>query len=300
MVRENLDAFAASSTNLEINTVMIHIIKTGEALRFRHKLRPIPFARRQYLEQVVDKLIFIGAVFPADPCACLYAYRTVCKPNKDGTLRMRIEYREMNAQTDKDAFHVPGIDHIWPILSGTKYFASLDLLIGYHEVEVDFRDRAKTAFLTHLGLYIYNVMPFGLCNGPATFQRLMERVVGLLIGVGVLLYLNDVLIYPDTPEQLIETLGTVLKLLAKAGLNCKATKCLLFTERVHYLGRVVSKDGIYPDLAKLEKIWQWPKPDKGNGFASFLGHCNNYKDVILSFAHFSDALYKESRSELIE
>ena len=78
---------------------------------------------------------------------------------------------------------------------GAKYFASLDLLMGYHQVKVDSRDRAKTSFLTHQGLYVYNVMPFGLYNGPVTFQRLMELVLGPLIGVGVLVYLDDVLIY---------------------------------------------------------------------------------------------------------
>ena len=97
VVRENLDAFAASPTDLGRTTVVIHTIKTGEAHPFRHNLRPILFARRQYLEQEVDKLISIGAVSPADPGACPYASRTVCMPKKDGTLRMCVDYRDMNA-----------------------------------------------------------------------------------------------------------------------------------------------------------------------------------------------------------
>ena len=136
VVRENLDAFAASPTDLGRTTVVIHTIKTGEAQPFLHKLRPIPFSRLQYLEQEVDKLIFIGAVSPADQGACPYASRTVCTPKKVGTLRMCVDYRDMNAQTEKDAFPLPPIDKVWPILSGVKYFASLDLLMGYHQVEV--------------------------------------------------------------------------------------------------------------------------------------------------------------------
>ena len=147
---------------------------------------------------------------------------------------------------------------------------------------------------------MYNVMPFGLCNAPATFQRLMERVLGPLIGKGVLVYLDDVIIYAETPEQLIEILEQVLKLLRKAGLKCKATKCSHFTQCVHYLGRVVSMDGIYPDPSKLEKIKEWPKPKKGKGLASFLGLCNYNRDVIPSFAHLSDSLYKVSRSDYID
>ena len=105
--------------------------------------------------------------------------------------------------------------------------------MGSHKVEVDPLDRAKTACLSHHGLYIYNVMLIGLCNAPATFQRLVERVLGPLIGFGVLVNLDDVLIYADTPEQLIDILASVLKLLAKACLKCTGTKCSIFTERVH-------------------------------------------------------------------
>ena len=105
--------------------------------------------------------------------------------------------------------------------------------MGFHQVEIDPRDPAKTAFLTHRCLYIFNVMPFGLCNAPATFQRFMERVLGSLIGLGVLVYIDDVLIYAETPEQLIEILSIVLKLLANVGLKCKASKCSLFTQTIN-------------------------------------------------------------------
>ena len=100
MVLKNLDAFAASPTDLGRTTMVIHTIKTGEAQPFRHNLRPIPFAKRQYLEHKVGKLIFIGAVSPADPGACSYASKTVCTPMKDGTLLMCFDYRDMNTQTE--------------------------------------------------------------------------------------------------------------------------------------------------------------------------------------------------------
>ena len=144
---------------------------------------------------------------------------------------MCVDYRDVNAQTEKDCFPLPRIDQVWPTLSRARYCASLGLLMGFHQVEVDPRDRAKTAFLTHRGLYIFNVMPFGLCNAPATFQRLIERVLGSLIGLGVLVYIDDVLIYAETPEQLIEILSTVQKLLANAGLKCKTSKCSLSLKR---------------------------------------------------------------------
>ena len=167
---------------------------------------------------------------------------------------MCVDYRDVNAQNEKDSFPLPRIDQLWPTLSRARFFVFLDLLMGSHQVEVDPRDRAKTGFLTHLGVYVHTVMPFGLCNAPATFQRLIEKVLGPLIGLGVLVYIDDVLIYAETPEHLIEILSAVLKLLMITGLKCKASKCSLFTQTINYLGRVVSKDGINPDPAKLDKI----------------------------------------------
>ena len=115
VVRENVDAFAATPTDLGRTSVVIHTIKTRDSKPFKHKLRPIPFARRQYLEQEVEKLLEVHAISPADLRACPYASRTVFSPKKDGTLRMCIDYRDLNAQTEKDAFPLPRIDQIWPL-----------------------------------------------------------------------------------------------------------------------------------------------------------------------------------------
>ena len=101
-------------------------------------------------------------------------------------------------------------------------------------------------------------------------------------------------------QQLFKIINKVLKLLDNAGLKCKTTKCSLFTQCVHFLGRVVSKDCIYPDPAKLEKIKQWPKPENSTGIASFFNLCNYYRNLIPSFAHISDALYNVSRLEYID
>ena len=216
VVRENIDTFAATPTDLRKTSVVIHTIRTSDDKPFKHKLRPIPIALRQHLEQEVERLLEVGAILPADPGACPYASKTVFSPKKDGTLRMCVDYRDVNAQTEKDVFPLPRIDTVWPALTKAKYFASLDLLMGYHQVEVSEQDRVKTAFLTHRGLYVYNVMPSGLCNTPATFQRPMEKLLGQLVGSGVLIYLDDVLLCADEPEDLIELLRRVLKRLIDA------------------------------------------------------------------------------------
>ena len=299
VVRDCIDAFAATPNDFGRTEVALHTIKTGEAQPFKHKLRPIPYARRQFLDQEVERLLAIGAISPADPGACPYASRTVLATKKDGSLRMCVDYRDLNAQTEKDAYPLPRIDGVWPTLSKAKYFASLDLLMGYHQVGMAEKDRYKTAFLTHRGLFVYNVMPFGLCNAPATFQRLMEKILGPLVGNGVLVYLDDVLLYAEDAKHLLELLRKVLKLLSAAGLKCKPSKCSLFSESIQYLGHVVSREGIRPIPVKLDQILRWPRPETGVGLASFLGLCNYYRDLVPSFAHASDALYKISKSRSI-
>ena len=143
-------------------------------------------------------------------------------------------------------------------------------------------------------------MPFGLCNTPATYQRQMEKILGTLMGSGVLVYLDDVLIYAETPDELLDKLSQVLKLLAKAGLKCQASKCSVFTQKVHYFGQIVSKEGIQPEPAKLEKMCKLPKPANNIGLASFLGLCNYYHDFLPNFAHISSPLYKVSRSSIVQ
>ncbi len=138
-------------------------------------------------------------------------------------MRICVDYRDVNAQTEKDSFPLPRIDQVWPKLSRARFFSYLDLLMSFHEIEVDPRDRAMTAFLTHRGLYVYNVMHFGLCTATAIFQRLMEKVLGPLIGHGVFVYIDDVLIYAETPVQLFYILFAVIQLLVRAGLKCKAS-----------------------------------------------------------------------------
>ena len=203
VVKENLGAFAASPTDLGRTSVVVHTIKTNAAKPFRHKLRPIPCAQSQYLEQEVEKLLSIEAISEDDPGACPYASRTVTTPKKNGSVRMCVDYGDINAQTEKDAYPLPHIDQVWPVLAKARYFVSLDLLMGYHHVEVELKDRFKKNFVTHRGLYIYNVMPFGLCNAPATFQRLMDKIFGTLIGCGVLVYFDYVLVYAKTLEELL-------------------------------------------------------------------------------------------------
>ncbi len=114
---------------------------------------------------------------------------------------MCVDYRQLNARTRKDAYPLPRIEESLDALTGARWFSTLDLASGYNQVPVAEADRSKTAFCTPFGLFEFLRMPFGLCNGPSTFQRLMERIFGDQSFQSLLLYLDDVIIFSTTVEQ---------------------------------------------------------------------------------------------------
>ena len=140
-----------------------------------------------------------------------YASPVVLVRKKDGGLRVRVDFRKLNAKTIKDAYPIPRIAETLEALQGAKWFCSLDLQSGYLQVGVRERDKPKTAMTTPFGLYEFNRMPFGLTNAPATFQRLMERcLVGLNLRI-CLVYLDDIIVFGRSFEEVLERLETMLK-----------------------------------------------------------------------------------------
>ena len=143
---------------------------------------------------------------------------------KDGSTRLCMDYRCLNAVTKMDVYPLPHIDDSLDLLAGNKYFTTLDLASGYWQVRVEESDREKTAFTTHNGLYEFVVMPFGLCNAPATFQRLMENILHGLVGKICLVYINDILVMGTTLEEHLENLRAVLTYLHQSGPRLKPSK----------------------------------------------------------------------------
>ncbi|KRZ74487.1 Retrovirus-related Pol polyprotein from transposon, partial [Trichinella sp. T8] len=149
----------------------------------------------------------------------------------------------LNAVTRVDAQPIPRIDDTLDALAGAKWFSTLDLASGYWQVEVAEEDREKTAFSTPLGLFQFRVMPFGLCNAPATFQRLMEKALRGLTWKTCLVYLDDVIVFGKTEEEHLERLEGVLSRLQSVGLKIKPEKCQLMRQSVRYLGHIVTQHG---------------------------------------------------------
>ncbi len=166
-----------------------------------------------------------------------YASPIVLAKKKDGTLCMCVDYRQLNAKTRKDASPLPRIEETLDSLTGARWFSTMDLASGYNQIPVTEGDKHKTAFCTPFGLFEWNRMPFGLCNAPSTFQRLMERVFGDQQCQSLLLYLDDIVVFSSSVTQHLERLEVVLSRLDREGLKAKLTKCMFFQQEVSYLGR---------------------------------------------------------------
>ena len=159
-----------------------------------------------------------------------------------------------------DAYRLPHIEYSLNTLGGARFFCSLDLASGYLQVEIDAADREKTSFVTQGGRYEFRVMPFGLVKAPATFERLMERVLRGIAWSECLVYLDDILVFgPDFGTKLAR-LESVLDQVGEAGLKLKAKKCQLFQEEIPFLGHIVSAAGIGADPAKCQQVRDCPVP----------------------------------------
>ena len=191
-----------------------------------------------------------------------------------------------------DAYPLPHIEDSLNTLGGAMFFCSLDLASGYWQVEMDAADREKTAFVTQGGLYEFKVMPFGLMNAPATFERLMERVLRGMAWSECLVYLDDILVFGPDFGTTLARLESVLDRLGAAGLKLKAKNCQLFQEEIPFLGHVVSAAGIGADPAKCQQVREWLVHGDLHEVWSFVGLCSYYRRHIQGFTELAAPLYE--------
>lgn len=216
---------------------------------------------------------------------------------KSGSLRMCVDYRDLNSITVKNRYPLPRIDQLLDRVGRAKVFSKLDLQAGYWQVRIKPEDVHKTAFRTPLGHYQWRVLPFGLTNAPATFQALMDDVLRGLDAFA-LVYLDDILIFSDTEEDHSRHLDAVLARLAEHKLYAGKDKCAFALREVDFLGHVVGADGIKTDPAKVSAVRDWPQPRNVRDVRSFLGLTGFYRRFIKDYARVALPLTTLTRQDV--
>ena len=279
--------FSSTDSDLGRTGIITHQIPTGNARPIKQPLRRVPVHLRDEVDKQIDKMLEDDVI---EPSTSPWASGIVLVKKKDGTRRFCVDYRRLNNVTIKDAYPLPRVDESLDHLSGSTWFSSLDLSSGYWQVEMDEHDKGKTAFATHKGLFQFKVMPFGLCNAPATFERLMESVLAGLHWNICLIYLDDIIVISKTFEEMIKNLETVFKRFEDVDLKLKPRKCHLFRKEVEFLGHIINESGVGTDPKKIECIKNWPTPQSITEVRSFLGLCSYYRRFIHKYSEIAKPL----------
>ena len=219
-----------------------------------------------------------------EPSSSPFGAQVLFVQKKDGGLRMCVDYRALNKATIANRYPLPRIDDLLDQLHGAQYFTSLDLQSGYHQIRIIPSDVEKTAFRTPYGLYQFKVLSFGLTNAPATFQRVMNDTFRQELGVSVLVYLDDILVFSKTPEQHLQHLRCLLSKLRQHQLYAKMSKCHFGRTALPFLGHVVSAAGVQVDPRKTEVVKDWPTPTCMEDVRRFLGLAGYFRKYLKDYA----------------
>ena len=227
-----------------------HDIVTTDARPVRCGPRRLARTGLRKEQTCVREMLEGGQIEPSDSP---WASPVVLVTKKDGSTRFCVDYRRLNALTTKDAYPLPRIDDSLRLLGNQQWFSTMDLASGYWQVAMSPEAKRKAAFVTNEELFQFRVMLFGLCNAPATFERLMDRVLCGMRWSRCLVYLDDIISFGGSVTEALARLEEVLCQLSNFGVQLKAKKCTFIQTEVVFLGHIVGHTGLACDPAKLER-----------------------------------------------
>jgi hypothetical protein len=291
------DMFASKTGELGKTGLVKHHINTEGQGPIRLRPYRIHQNNKSELESILQELLVNKLIRPS---VSPWAAPVVLVKKKSGGIRLCVDYRKLNSITKKDSFPLPRIDDVLDLLHGQKYFSTLDLASGYWQIEMDDSSKEKTAFIVDNNLYEWNRLAFGLTNAPGTFQRLMNFVLRSVIGKTCLVYLDDIIVFSRTRDEHLINLEQIFNLLTEANLKLGLSKCKFMCESVHYLGHVISANGILPDPDKVELLRNFKSPTTITEIQSFLGLASYYRRFIRNFADIAHPLIELTRKKKVK
>ena len=271
---------ALTGDSLGRTTIMKHEISLEEgSVPFYVPNYRLPIGRRQAVDDLISDMKKEGVVSESKSP---YNSPMLLVPKKDGSWRLVIDFRRLNSLTIPDRMPMPILDEVLHKLSGATVFSSLDLLSGYWQLPLEEASKPLTAFSTHKEHLQFEVMPFGLCNGPLSFVRLMREVLGDI--PNVFCYIDDIVCFTKDEKSQLETLELVFEKLQKAGLKVKLKKCRFMAKELEFLGHTISADGIHMQDSKVKAIVDYPSPKNVKALRRFLGIIGYYRAFVEGYA----------------
>lgn len=288
LIRRYANVFA--KTSQEVGNV--RLMKVGIDVQGHPPIRVKPYrvspTERDLIKEEVEKMLRAGII---EPSTSAWASPVVLVPKPDGSVRFAIDYRKLNEVTRKETYPMPNIQDYLDVLRGNEYFTIADGQQAYFGLPMDEDSKPLTAFICHLGQYQFLKMPFGLCNAPAIYQRLMSSVLHGMLWEECLVYLDDICLMSATVEDHLERLEKLFKRLTTAGILLKPSKCHLLQRSIKLLGHIIDRDGTRPIGAKVQAIHQFPIRTRGD-LHTFLGMTGYYSQYCKNYAEISIPLRK--------
>ena len=297
LLKEYHDIFSLEKRDMGHTKAAKHkiVLKDPDTPPFKERFCRIPPPQLDEVHAHLKMMLDTGVIWPSNSPWCNAA---VLVRKKDGSLCFCIDFRKLNTLTVKDSHLLPRICETLESLAGAAHYSTFDMNSGFWQVPMDEESKQYTAFtLGSMGLYECESMPFGLCNAPPTFQRLMQNCLGELNLTYCLIYLDDVIIFSQTEEEHLERMHVVFDQLHEHGLKLKPSKCDMFKTEINYLAHHASKKGVLPSKKNLEAIAECPPPDTYTKVRSFVGLVGHYRHFIKGFANIATPLYDLTSGE---
>ena len=291
LLKEYHDIFSLEKCDMGHTNATKHkiVLKDPDTPPFKEHFCRIPPPQLGEVREHLKLMLDTGVIWPSNSPWC---NAVVLVRKKDESLHFCIDFQKLNSLTVKDSHPLPRICETLESLAGAAHFSMFDMNSGFWQVPMDEESKQYTAFtLGSMGLYECESMPFGLCNTLPTFQRLMQNCLGELNLTYCLIYLDDVIVFSDTPEQHLQRMRVVFNRLCEHDLKLKPSKCEVFKSKINYLAHHVSQKGVLPSKKNLKLIAQCPPLDMYTKVKSFMGLVGHYRCFIKGFAKIAAPLY---------